>query len=195
MSKDPKSRSSDSRPIPHRSVCITAFGTPRSVPVVPQRSSRPAAFSPSAQSQRTIRSHALQAPFGWHAELASILGTLAWNAWHQTRRRYTRRRFGGRQPLCGIGVTSSISLIDMPADCRAVMALSRPDPGPFTRTSNSRTPYFDAFSAACCAAHWPANGVLLRLPLKPQVPALAQHKVSPLVSVTVTVVLLNVAFT
>ena len=35
--------------------------------------------------------------------------------------------------------------------------------------------------------------MLLRLPLKPLVPALAQHSVSPLVSVIVTVVLLNVA--
>ncbi len=50
-----------------------------------------------------------------------------------------------------------------------------------------------AFSAACWAAHWPAKGVLLRLPLKPHVPALAQQSVSPLVSVIVTVVLLNVA--
>src|SRR5688572_31119447 len=54
-------------------------------------------------------------------------------------------------------------------------------------------PYLRAFSAACWAAIWPANGVLLRLPLKPLVPALAQHRASPLVSVIVTVVLLNVA--
>ncbi len=54
-------------------------------------------------------------------------------------------------------------------------------------------PNLVAFSAACCAAHCPAKGVLLRLPLKPLVPALAQHRVSPLGSVMVTVVLLNVA--
>src|SRR5437016_7976721 len=83
----------------------------------------------------------------------------------------------------------------MPEVCNAVIALSRPEPGPFTRTSSSLTPNLAAFSAACCAAHWPANGVLLRLPLKPQVPPLAQHRVSPLVSVIVTVVLLNVACT
>src|SRR6187399_1837715 len=82
-----------------------------------------------------------------------------------------------------------------PAICSAVIALSRPLPGPLTFTSTSLTPYFWAFSAACCAAHWPANGVLLRLPLKPQVPALAQQRASPLVSVMVTTVLLNVAFT
>src|SRR5215475_1565673 len=83
----------------------------------------------------------------------------------------------------------------MPAVCSAVIALSRPEPGPLTRTSNSLTPYFAAFSAACCPAHCPANGVLLRLPLKPHVPALAQHRASPLVSVIVTTVLLNVALT
>src|SRR5687767_8844041 len=75
------------------------------------------------------------------------------------------------------------------------MALSRPEPGPFTRTSSSLTPYLAAFSAACCPAHWPAKGVDLRLPLKPLVPALAQQSVSPLVSVIVTVVLLKVART
>src|SRR6478672_4875595 len=94
-----------------------------------------------------------------------------------------------------MGVTSSMTFTLMPAVCRAVIALSRPEPGPFTRTSNSFTPYLEAFSAACCPAHWPANGVLLRLPLKPQVPALAQHRASPFVSVIVTTVLLNVAFT
>src|SRR5262245_27907083 len=108
---------------------------------------------------------------------------------------YTRRRFGGRQPLCGIGVTSSMILTVMPAVCRAVIALSRPEPGPFTRTSSSLTPYLAAFSAACWPAHWPAKGVLFLLPLKPQVPALAQQRASPLVSVIVTTVLLNVALT
>ena len=74
-----------------------------------------------------------------------------------------------------------------------MIALSRPLPGPLTFTSTSLTPNFVALSAACWAAIWPANGVLLRLPLKPLVPALAQQSVSPLVSVIVTVVLLNVA--
>jgi len=73
------------------------------------------------------------------------------------------------------------------------MALSRPLPGPFTRTSTSLTPNLRAFSAACWAAHCPAKGVLLRLPLNPLVPALAQQSVSPLVSVIVTMVLLKVA--
>src|ERR1700730_17481067 len=106
---------------------------------------------------------------------------------------YTRRFLGGRQPLWGSGVTSSIDLMVRPADCRAVIALSRPPPGPFTRTSNSLTPNFEAFSAHCWAAHWPANGVLLRLPLNPHVPPLAQQSESPFVSVIVTVVLLKLA--
>ena len=72
--------------------------------------------------------------------------------------------------------------------------------GAFTPRSGPPHAYIDVLdaklqglSAACCAAHCPANGVLLRLPLKPQVPALAQHSVSPFVSVIVTVVLLKVA--
>src|SRR6201991_152904 len=73
------------------------------------------------------------------------------------------------------------------------MALSRPDPGPFTLTSTSLTPYLVAVAAAVSAARWAAKGVLLRLPLKPTVPDEAQHNASPLGSVIVTVVLLNVA--
>src|SRR5580698_9358228 len=88
---------------------------------------------------------------------------------------------------------SSIARITMPADCRPVIALSRPEPGPFTRTSSSFTPNFEARSAHVSAARWAANGVLLRLPLNPEVPAVAQHRTSPLTSVMVTIVLLNVA--
>src|SRR4051812_2197049 len=85
-----------------------------------------------------------------------------------------------------------MALTDRPAACRAVMADSRPEPGPFTRTSISFRPNFEARSAAVSAARWAANGVLLRLPLKPTVPAEAKQRVSPLVSVMVTMVLLNV---
>src|SRR5271170_7048450 len=73
------------------------------------------------------------------------------------------------------------------------MALSRPEPGPLTLTSTSLTPYLVADAAAVSAARCAANGVLLRLPLKPTVPDEAQHNASPLGSVIVTVVLLNVA--
>src|SRR6516164_308765 len=83
----------------------------------------------------------------------------------------TRRFFGGRQPLWGSGVTSSMALTFSPAAWRAVMADSRPEPGPLTRTSISLRPNLLARSAATSAARWAANGVLLRLPLKPTVPA------------------------
>jgi hypothetical protein len=68
----------------------------------------------------------------------------------------TRRRVGGRQPLCGIGVTSRIVVIVKPAACSARNADSRPEPGPETSTSSVRTPCSCAFraadSAAICAA-------------------------------------------
>ena len=80
-----------------------------------------------------------------------------------------------------------------PDDCKPVMALSRPEPGPLTRTSISRTPNFDARSEQVSAALCAANGVLLRLPLNPTVPAVAQHNTSPAGSVMVTIVLLKLA--
>src|SRR5260370_17785231 len=97
----------------------------------------------------------------------------------------TGGRLGGRQSLCGGGVTSSIALIISPADCRPVMALSRPDPGPFTRTSISFTPNLAAFSAHVSAARCAAKGVLLRLPLKPELPSVAQPHPPPLRAATV----------
>src|SRR5437763_886215 len=73
------------------------------------------------------------------------------------------------------------------------LGLPRREPGPLTLTSTSLRPNFEARSAAVSAARWAANGVLLRLPLKPTVPAEAKQSVSPLVSVIVTIVLLKVA--
>src|SRR5262245_63407858 len=85
-----------------------------------------------------------------------------------------------------------MTLTVSPDAWRAVIADSRPAPGPFTRTSTSLTPNLDAFSAHASAARWAAYGVLFRLPLNPAVPADAVHRVSPAVSVMVTIVLLNV---
>ncbi len=106
----------------------------------------------------------------------------------------TLRRFGGRQPLCGMGVTSRMLRTSMPAAARARIADSRPEPGPATRTSTERRPWsraaLAALTAACCAA----NGVPLREPRKPSEPELFQLSVLPCWSVMVTMVLLNVAW-
>src|SRR3989304_4017582 len=52
-----------------------------------------------------------------------------------------------------------------------------------------------ALRAAFSAAVWAANGVLLRDPLNPALPALAQATTLPILSVSVTIVLLKVAWT
>src|ERR1700760_4115354 len=107
----------------------------------------------------------------------------------------TRRRLRGRQPLCGIVVTSRIEVTVKPAACNARSADSRPEPGPATSTSSVRMPCSCAFletsSAATCAAY----GVDLRDPLNPIVPADDQAMVLPCASVIVMVVLLNDEFT
>src|SRR5262249_40076300 len=91
------------------------------------------------------------------------------------------------------GWTSHRPLMAGPRAGGAVWADRGPEPGRLTRTSISFRPNLVARSAAVSAARWAANGVLLRLPLKPTVPAEAKQSVSPLVSVMVTIVLLNVA--
>src|SRR5215472_5946283 len=108
---------------------------------------------------------------------------------------YTRRFFGGRQPLCGIGVTSLIARTSIPAVDSARTADSRPDPGPLTRTSTVRSPLSVALLAAVRAACWAANGVPLRDPRNPSEPALDQAMVLPSWSLMVTMVLLKVAWT
>src|SRR5262245_47151198 len=109
--------------------------------------------------------------------------------------RYTRRRLGGRQPLCGIGVTSLIAEISSPAACSDRIAASRPEPGPFTHTSTRFMPMLSASRALDSAATCAAKGVLLREPLKPTLPALAQVTTLPSPSVIVTIVLLKLACT
>src|SRR5438034_3141235 len=105
-----------------------------------------------------------------------------------------RRRFGGRQPLCGTGVTSEMLEILMPSALSARTADSRPGPGPLIRTSRFFTPHstatLPAFSAATCAA----NGVDLREPLKPAPPEVAHDSALPCRSVIVMIVLLNDAW-
>src|SRR5262249_16918338 len=110
-------------------------------------------------------------------------------------RAYTRRRFGGRQPSWGIGVTSRIAVISSPTARSDRMAASRPAPGPFTKTSTCLRPNSIALRAAISAAVWAANGVLLREPLKPALPALDHATTLPVLSVRVTIVLLKDACT
>src|SRR5271163_1970308 len=106
-------------------------------------------------------------------------------------RPYTRRRFLGRQPLWGMGVTSLMPTTSMPAAASERMAVSRPDPGPRTSTSTLRTPCSMARRAQASAASWAAKGVDLREPLKPTLPAEAQARTLPSGSAMATIVLLN----
>ena len=94
-----------------------------------------------------------------------------------------------------MGVTSRIAVISSPVACNERMAASRPAPGPFTNTSMVFRPYSIALRAAASAAVWAANGVLLREPLNPALPALDHDTTLPILSVSVTIVLLNVACT
>src|SRR5436190_22899988 len=103
----------------------------------------------------------------------------------------TLRRFGGRQPLCGMGVTSLMPTTSIPVFGMVRMAVSRPEPGPFTTTSTFRTPCSMARRAAVSAASCAAKGVDLREPLKPTLPDDAHDSVFPCWSVIVMIVLLN----
>src|SRR5688572_284983 len=104
-----------------------------------------------------------------------------------------RRFLGGRQPLCGTGVTSEMLVIFRPTAFRARTADSRPGPGPLMRTSRFLTPHSWAARPACSAATWAAKGVDLRDPLKPAAPEVAQDNALPWRSVIVTMVLLKEA--
>src|ERR1017187_9852050 len=92
---------------------------------------------------------------------------------------YTLRFLGGRHPLCGMGVTSLMARTSIPAVLNARTADSRPEPGPETRTSTTRSPLSLALLAAVMAACWAAKGVPLREPRKPSEPALDQEIVLP----------------
>lgn len=107
--------------------------------------------------------------------------------------RYTLRRFGGRQPLCGIAVKSLIADTFMPAAASDRMAPSRPLPAPLRCTSTRRTPASNASFPTTSAAIPAANGVLLRDPLNPDFPGEFQAMILPLVSVILIRVLLKVA--
>src|SRR5664279_2058738 len=105
-----------------------------------------------------------------------------------------RRRFGGRQPLWGTGVTSAIDTIFSPSAFSARTADSRPGPGPLMRTSRFFTPCSWAARPADSAATCAAKGVDLREPLKPAPPEVAHESALPWRSVIVMIVLLNDAW-
>src|ERR671915_902494 len=105
--------------------------------------------------------------------------------------RQTRRRFGGRQPLWGTGVTSWMEPTSRPVACSDRMAVSRPEPGPLTKTSTLRMPCSMARRAAASAAICAAKGVDLREPLNPTLPADAHETTLPDWSVKLMIVLLK----
>src|SRR2546428_3008432 len=94
-----------------------------------------------------------------------------------------------------MGVMSLIAEISSPAACSERIAASRPPPGPLTHTSTRFMPALSGSRAEDSAATCAANGVLLRDPLNPTLPALAQDRTLPSVSVIVTIVLLKLACT
>jgi len=79
-----------------------------------------------------------------------------------------------------------------PVACNERIAVSRPEPGPLTKTSTLRIPCSMARRAAASAAICAANGVDLRDPLKPTWPEEAHEMTLPIGSVIETIVLLNV---
>ena len=108
-------------------------------------------------------------------------------------RNQTRRRFGGRHPLCGIGVTSLIIVIFRPQ--LAIARSASPDPNRgLDEDADGLHAVIIALRAASSATSCAAKGVALRLPLKPFTPPLDHETVLPLGSVMVTMVLLKVAW-
>src|SRR5215218_1914359 len=128
-----------------------------------------------------------------HAAVGSgVTGHVRYSSFFSSVAGQTRRRFLGRQPLCGWGVTSWICPTSRPVACSERIAVSRPEPGPFTKTSTLRMPCSWALRAAFSAAICAANGVDLREPLNPTCPAEAQLITLPVGSVIDTIVLLKV---
>ena len=90
---------------------------------------------------------------------------------------------------------SLIERILNPLACKALNAVSLPDPGPLISTVKVFIPTSKALAAAASAATWAAYGVDFLDPLNPFDPADAHEITFPLSSAIVTIVLLNVALT
>ena len=91
-----------------------------------------------------------------------------------------------------MGVVSLIDKILNPLACKALKAVSLPDPGPFTSTDRVFIPYSSALEAAESAAIWAAYGVDFLDPLKPFAPAEDHETTFPPSSAIEIIVLLNV---
>src|SRR5437016_13076945 len=109
----------------------------------------------------------------------------------RSRAIYTRLRLRGRTPLCACGVTSLTPRISSPAAWSERIAVSRPEPGPFTKTSTFWRPCSIPFRAHESAVTCAANGVDLREPLNPAEPADSHAITLPSLSVRATIVLLK----
>src|SRR5918992_1016569 len=133
-----------------------------------------------------VRQAALALQEQLHALATALLALGAGVARHQTR-----LRLRGRQPLWACGVTSLIDVISRPAACSERIAVSRPEPGPFTNTSTFWRPCSIPLRAAASAVTCAANGVDLRDPLKPAPPADSHAITLPSLSVSDTIVLLK----
>src|SRR5688572_22089168 len=105
-------------------------------------------------------------------------------------RHQTRLRFFCRTPLCACGETSLTPRISSPAAWSERIAVSRPEPGPFTKTSTFWRPCSMPLRAALSAVTCAAKGVDLREPLNPAEPADSQAITFPSLSVKETIVLL-----
>src|SRR4051812_44489235 len=103
----------------------------------------------------------------------------------------TLRRLRGRHPLWAWGVTSLTLVTSSPAAWSERIAVSRPEPGPLTKTSTFCRPCSMPLRAAESAVTWAANGVDLREPLKPAPPADSHAMTLPSRSLKATIVLLN----
>src|SRR5690606_42042297 len=99
--------------------------------------------------------------------------------------------FGGRHPLCGIGVTSMISVTSIPALWMDRIADSLPFPGPLTYTFTLRKPASCATFAQSSDANWAAYGVVYLEPRKPILPAEHQAITSPFLMVKERIMILN----
>jgi len=106
---------------------------------------------------------------------------------------YTRLLLGGLHPLCGIGVTSMISVTSIPELWMERMADSLPLPGPFTYTFTFLRPASCAVLEQSSAATWAAYGVFFLEPLNPNFPAEDQEITSPFLLVREMMMLLKEA--